>query len=292
MRNLSIAAATLALAIAPAQLQAQQSDGDQIVVTGLPDDPAALGEFVGAVSERTDDGHIARWNSPICPDVTGLRDDLNAYIEQTVTAVASAVGARTQGEGCDANIVVVFMREPAAFVQTLRRQRPAHFASLDLRDRDALAESDAAARSWSVNELRTRDGRMVRQSNGPNIDGNFEQGGSRGVASRISNELRADFSTVYILIDLDRLEGVTMQQLSAFAALQALTAADPDAAVGAGRSILSLFRPGAEPPADLTDWDVAYLRALYDTEAAQSAESQRSAIAGRMRDLLTAAPGD
>lgn len=290
MRIFSMAA--LALALIPVTVQAQQADGDQIVVTGMPDDPAAIFDFVDAASSRTADGHIARWNSPICPEVTGLRDDLANYVEQTVTAVAQAVGARAHSGDCDANIVIVFMREPSEFVETLRRQRPAHLASLDLRERQALASSDAAARSWSVNEFRTRDGRVVQQSNGPNIDGNFEQGGSRGVASRISNELRADFSTVYMLIDLDRMEGVTMQQLSAFVALEALTAADTSAPMRPERTILSLFGSAAEAPADLTDWDVAYLRALYGTEPAQAAETQRSAIAGRMRDLLTAGPGD
>lgn len=292
MRIFSVAVLALALVPVTAQAQAQEADGDQIVVTGVPDDPAAITEFVDAASSRTADGHIARWNSPICPEVTGLRDDLANYVEQTVTAVAQAVGARAQSGDCDANIVIVFMREPSEFVETLRRQRPAHLASLDLRERQALASSSAAARSWSVNEFRTRDGRIVQQSNGPNIDGNFEQGGSRGVASRISNDLRADFSTVYMLIDLDQMEGVTMQQLSAFVALEALTAADSSASMRSERTILSLFRDGADAPADLTDWDVAYLRALYATEPAQAAETQRSAITGQMRDLLTAGPGD
>lgn len=290
MRYASIAA--LALALTPFAASAQDAVGDLIVVTGAPTDPQAIPDFVGAVSGRTADGHIARWNRAICPRVTGLRDELNGYIGQTVTAIAEAVGVRSGGAGCDANIVIVFLREPTEFVTTLRRQRPAHLASLDIRERDALAASGAPARSWSVNEFRTRDGRAVVQNDGNNMDSDLILGGSQGRASRISNELRADFSTVYLLIDLDQLQGVTMQQLSAFVAMQALTAADISAPIRPERTILNLFRPGVAAPADITDWDIAYLRALYETEAAQTAESQRGAMAGRMHDLLTAAPGD
>ena len=300
MRYATIAAGALALlpiaaipfVAMPVAAQAQGANGDQIVVTGAPSDPQAIPDFVGAVSGRTDDGHIARWNSPICPQVTGLRDELNAYVGGTVTAIAEAVGVRTGGDGCDPNIVIAFMHEPTEFIATLRRQRPAHLASLDLRERNALAASGAAARSWSVNEFRTRDGRTVRQNDGNNVDSDLVLGGSQGRASRISNELRADFSTVYLLIDLDQLEGVTMQQLSAFVAMQALTAADVSGPIHPDRTILNLFGSGVEAPADITDWDIAYLRALYETEPAQTAENQRGAMTGRMRELLTAAPGD
>lgn len=292
MRFTSIAAAALACTSLAAAAPAFAQDGDQIVVTGAPSNPQAVADFVGAVSSRTSDGHIARWNSPLCPRVTGLRDELNGYIGQTVTAIAEAVGARTAAEGCDANVLIVFMREPTEFIETLRRQRPAHLSSLDIRERDALAQSGAAARSWSVNEFRTRDGRMVRSQDGNNADSDMVLGGSQGRASRISNELRADFSTVYLLIDLDQLEGVTMQQLSAFVAVQALTAADVTAPIRPERTILNLFRDGVDAPADLTDWDVAYLRALYGTEGAAAAETQRGQISGQMRELLTASASD
>ncbi|MEQ9663541.1 MAG: hypothetical protein RLN87_13460 [Parasphingopyxis sp.] len=292
MRFTSIAAAALACTSLAAAAPAFAQDGDQIVVTGAPSNPQAVADFVGAISSRTSDGHIARWNSPLCPRVTGLRDELNGYIAQTVTAIAEAVGARTGSDGCDPNAIIVFMREPAEFVETLRRQRPAHLSSLNIREREALAESGAAARSWSVNEFRTRDGRIVRSQDGNNTDSDLVLGGSQGRASRISNELRADFSTVYLLIDLDQLEGVTMQQLSAFVAVQALTAADVTAPIRPERTILNLFRDGVDAPADLTDWDVAYLRALYGTEGAAAAETQRGQISGQMRELLTASASD
>ncbi|MCA1748544.1 MAG: hypothetical protein ABR601_03680 [Parasphingopyxis sp.] len=285
---------TLGLGAVPAALPAQTAgqEGDEIVVTGPPTSAEAIPNFVESVGARTVEGHVARWNSAVCPQVTGLREELNNYIAQTVTAIADAVGARAGGEGCDPNLVVVFMAQPSQFVQTLREQRPAHLATLDLREREAIASSGAPARSWAVSELRTRDGRLVRQLGSPTLDTNFEQGGSRGVASRISNELRADFSTVYLLIDLDQLAGVTMQQLSAFAAMTALTAAGVDEPISPARTILNLFHQRDAAPADITDWDIAYLRGLYRVDPAQRAELQRSAIAGHMRELLQPAPGD
>lgn len=286
-----VASALLALAALAGSPTGAQT-GDQIVVTGAPEDPRAIRNFVDSVGARTVEGHVARWNSALCPQVTGLRDELNTYIAQTVTSIADAVGARSGGEGCEANLVIVFMQEPSSFIETLREQRPAHLGSLDTREREALAASGTAARSWAVSELRTRDGRLVRQLGSSTLDTNFEQGGSRGVASRISNELRADFSTVYLLIDLDQLSGVTMQQLSAYVAMQALTVADAERRVEPARTILNLFHDRDSAPPDITDWDIAYLRGLYAVDPAQRAEMQRGAIAGQMRSLLEAEPGD
>lgn len=294
MRNFLSLTLAIGLAAMPATLAAQTGaqQGDQIVVTGPPTSAEAIPDFVAAVGERTVDDHVARWNSAVCPQVTGLRDELNNYIGQTVTAIAEAVGARAGAQGCEPNLIVVFMAEPSQFVQTLRERRPAHLASLDLREKEALASSGAAARSWAVSELRTRDGRLVRQLGSTNLDTDFEQGGTRGTASRISNEMRADFSTVYLLIDLEQLRGMTMQQLSAFAAMAALTGARVEAPIAPARTILNLFHDPDGAPADITDWDIAYLRALYSIEAAARAEVQRGLISGQMRALLTASPGD
>ena len=285
MKYLALAAAACLPALGAAPVHAQ--DGDAIVVTGAPESPEAVSNFVDAVSRRTVDGKVARWNGAICPQVTGLRDELNSYVAQSVNAIAQAVGVNAQGEGCDTNIVIVFMNEPSEFVETIRRERPAHLGSLSLQERSALASSTAAARSWSVNELRTRDGRLVRQLGSQQLDTDFELGGSQSVASRISNVLRADFSTVYLVVDLDQMSGVTMQQLSAFVAMQALTAADTARPIAPARTILNLFGNPEGAPADITDWDIAYLHALYRTDPAQEAPSQRSAIAQQMERILS-----
>jgi hypothetical protein len=61
---------------------------------------------------------------------------------------------------------------------------------------------------------------------------------------------------------------------------------DPDAGTRAGASILRLFDAApVEAPRGLTDWDRAFLRALYTTE--QKNLRQRALIAGRMLAALS-----
>lgn len=282
--------AAFALAALPVSLSgtAAAQSGDAIVVTGEPQNPETIRRFVEAAGSRTLGGQIPRWGGAICPQVTGLRDELNEYIRQTVIAVAQTAGVSAAGANCEPNLTVAFLADPAEFVETLRERRPAHLASLDLHERAALAASDAPALSWGVGEMRTRDGRLVGMIDRQQLQTDSDQNRAAQTtdASRISNALRADFTNVYLLIDLDRLDGVTMQQLSAFAAMQGLAAPDTARPIEPAVTILNLFHQRAEAPADITDWDIAYLRGLYGAEPAQAAPLHKSAIAERMAEAL------
>ncbi len=85
---------------------------------------------------------------------------------------------------------------------------------------------------------------------------------------------------------------LTVGQVADYVALAALADVDLDARTGDAPSILRLFdapAPGAAAPEGLTDWDRAFLKALYHTP--QNSRLQRGEIAGHMlRDIAAGAP--
>lgn len=247
--------------------------------------------FVGEVSVEAQHHQLTRWDAPVCPLAIGMRAELNAYVEQTVLGVAREVGARAGEEGCDVNLVVAVADDPGALVAALRAERPSLFEDVMMPQRRRLVESDEPVRAWSATHTRGADGRAVERVL-------YCQGGScrwieqlTGVIpSRIERPTRRDLGLRFVLIDLDRVEGVTMQQLSGLVGMLALAQIDiGDPVSPAGGTILNLFHEPAAAPDDITDWDIAYLRGLYAIELARSASAQRGTITRVMREELAGA---
>jgi hypothetical protein len=76
-----------------------------------------------------------------------------------------------------------------------------------------------------------------------------------------------DLTSVIVLIDARRLEGVTFGQLAAYIAMLGLVEIRLDAHLVDAPSILQLFTAsGPTPPPGLSPWDQAFIKALYHTE--------------------------
>jgi hypothetical protein len=91
------------------------------------------------------------------------------------------------------------------------------------------------------------------------------------------------FSSVAVILDARQVVGIGIGPLTDYVAMLALADTDPDAPLGASPTILRLFsaRAAHEPlPAGLSDWDRAYLKALYGTTL--DLITQRSVIAEEM----------
>jgi len=273
-----------------APLSAQDEGGDpkQIIVTGeaLPDE--AVYEFIRDIGEETSEGQLARWEGPICPYVTGLRDGHNRYVADTISAVAVAVGVQPADDECAVNLVVIVNSELNRLIEELRSEQPLLFEALNPAQRSRLAEGSAPVRVWSVLDMRGSDGRrMTATDAGPPF--------YRSVAilsgvlpSRILRSTRVDLATTFVLLDAARLEGLNLQQISGFVSMLALAQLDTREPVEPDRSILNLFHNAEAPPDDLTAWDIAYLRALYASDNRRSASAQRGQMARMMREDLAA----
>lgn len=277
--------ATPAAGTAEPPLELPDTDGPEIVVYGAGASDQAISDFVSTIGRHTGTDQLARWHETICPLTLGLREELNGYVSDTIIAVAQAIGADARPGDCQANVLVVITDDPTEIIESLRQDRVDIYRAISLTERAAIESGETDVLAFSRIQLRGADGRLPDTGGGQSLEGS---GGTlTGVeAGRVKLSTRADLNFRAILIDVDHARGRTLQQLSAFAAMMALAEFNVREPVTPPFTILNLFHAAENPPADLTDWDIAYLRALYATDGAYDAHAQRSAMIRQVRTAL------
>ncbi len=235
-------------------------------------------------TQRRDEA-LHRWNSPVCPTVVGLSREEGEFMLARLSQITRAAGAPLDGEQCRANLAVVFTADPDALIRAWGARRsafggvhgtPAAF--------EHFAAGHGPVRVWYNKSFGSA-------GPGPESTGSLQLGqrfrevptGADLIGSRMFVKDLLAFSSVAVIVDARRAAGLPIGPLTDYVAMLALADTDPEAPLGASPSILRLFRAQAahEPlPAGLSDWDRAYLRALYSTTP--DLITQRSIIAEKM----------
>ncbi len=219
--------------------------------------------FVAKVT-RTDGELIGRWRDPICPVVTGLSDTQNEYVRSRLLEVEAKVRKRksTSERKCNPNIFVLVTNEADEVLNGWKDQGAAMFR---WKTRGDILHSSQAGpvRVWhNAVELRSDDGPWVSGRVGATQE--VKQG--RLKDSRIVSSAKEAISAVVVLMDAKQIgKKATLAQTADYIAMVSLSQIDLTADVGVTNSILQLFVEGetyASPPG-LTDWDYAFLNALY-----------------------------
>ena len=78
------------------------------------------------------------------------------------------------------------------------------------------------------------------------------------MTTEVTNRLLRSF----VILDISKMEGATFQQVGDYVAMVALAQIDPDADTASFDTVMNLFDQPRHAET-LTDWDQAYLRALY-----------------------------
>jgi len=284
----------LAAVILPAGLAAQDQpeapppDDDTIIVTGR-------GERVssGAVQRQARDiairqGNIretplARFEDRLCPGVTGLTPDVAAMIIDRVRANARMLDIRVQEDGCAANFLISFTPDGEAMLRRLMEERPSWFQYLGAGQKRDMLEP-GPVHVWANVEPRTLTGMpigQVRDLTRPPVSR------SHAAHSLIYTATRRDITSVVIAFDSGAVGDLTVGQLADYATMRGLAQTRADGALAID-SILAMFTGLDTPPQSLTDFDLAYLRALY----ADSANLPAIAKLGNVADELRAIAGD
>ena len=100
---------------------------------------------------------------------------------------------------------------------------------------------------------------------------------------------RNDLSHVVIVVDVHQVRGISIDVLSDYIAMVAMAQIDPEVDLSGQSSILNLFS-NSERVSHMTDWDVAYLRALYSARQDRAvATHQTREIANTMVEGIGAA---
>ncbi|HZV83513.1 MAG TPA: hypothetical protein VFF48_00860 [Brevundimonas sp.] len=281
-----LALASPAVAQAPAQAPTT-AELETVVVDGrrLSD---TIERFVDDIIAPPVGRGPSRWDEKVCVGVANLRPDAAQIIIDQVSRIALDAGLEPGDPGCSPNILVIATSDGQAMARGLvevKRRVFLPFYAGGSRSARALERFQAAntpVRWWHVGvPVSNETGEIVVRLPGYEAP-RFKQDGSR-LTTRVRNDLRRAF----VIVDLEKMEGVTFQQLGDYVGMVAMAQIDPEADTEAYDTVLNLF---SDPRSvtGVTDWDRAYLGALYRAELRRRMPShQGGEVAGLMlRDIL------
>lgn len=283
------AAGLMGLAIAAAPQEQSRQDGvdptatelEDVVVQGRRLDERVRG-FIDEVAAAPVGRGPARWRDNICVGVANLRGDAAQYLADRVSEVALDIGLEPGEPGCSPNILIIGSDDGAAMARGLVEARRNVFwpgGSGMTRSRAALEAFQAGeqpVRWWHIavpTDDQTNQIAVRLPGESPPVIG-------RTTSGRLRTTIRNDLNRVVIIVDIAKAEGLDMRQIADYAAMVAFSQIDPDADTRDYDSILNLFHERAKP--GLTEWDLAYLQALYAAELNQSAASHQTGEVQRL----------
>ncbi len=240
---------------------------DEIIVTGQADREAveALGKAITRPSRAGQP--VARFDAPVCLKVSGLPADMAELVADRIRANIETVrGVEVAADGCSPNAFVGVLNNVNQTVDTLRETETWLFEGLLDYQVDRIYQGSNAVRAWHVFDLRNLDGSQIPGKQRGTSDEKSIASAVNTVekASRIS-QLRNNLTGAVVLVETVALSEKTFRQFADYATVRILasTSDDMDTREGNLPTILTLFG-SANPPAELTEFDRAYLSALYE----------------------------
>lgn len=217
---------------------------------------------------------LERYQSPLCVTVVGMGEQMGSHVAARIRANAAEAGAQVASEDCVTNALVIVVDDQARLIARLRKIQPRLFnARISRQIRAALRRNDAAI-AWSSYALRGPGGisaaSPVAETTGTDVLGNVAGANVRSTRTVRASAFLIDYSidkvNTIMVFDVDRLDGVHLDQLADYATMRILGQPQPTVEIAEERasSILSLFdsEPAAAPRV-MTGLDRAYLGGLY-----------------------------
>lgn len=263
---LAALAGALALAV-PAS--AQEDAADDIVVTGRVEAPPTTTEVTRqarAITAPTALRHLPlpRFEDRLCPGIFGMKPDYASLMIGRIRANAERLDLwMSEDDGtCRPNFIVAFVDDGQAALAQIERNQGWLMQGLTTADRRELLAEDGPVRVWTTTQTRSRDGLPVPRretlDNPPTV--------STWMAhSKIYLATREDITQVIVLFDRKDIYGKTLVQLADYATMRGLARTRPMDGDGQTMdTILALFDANGSPPLEMTEFDRAYLGAVYD----------------------------
>jgi hypothetical protein len=248
-------------------------------------------EFVSHVPVMSNsDESFARWNTPICPLVAGLPRDDGEFVLTRLSEIAASVGAPLDSRQCRANLIILVTPDPVTSLKAWAAR--AHYQNLFgeaypanikmfLETQRAIRvwynEQQFAAETGSVPTPGSQIGVLTdslthSSSSGLDLPGPTFQS---HVVTRQEWSAVWTISSVIVVVDADAMKGFKFGQMADYIAMVGLAKFNLDADFGAAPSILRLFQGTDDAkPSSLSDWDAAYLKALYHTRQSSRLQSE------------------
>ncbi len=202
----------------------------------------------------------------LCPGVIGLKADFASLVVDRIRASAARLGLwMTEDDGtCAPNFVIAFVDDGQATLQQVADGQSWLFKDMPRHERVELLADDGPAHVWTTTQARTSDGMNLPDRPDGRKASAMGGGGRRGPQLGA----REDITGVLILFDRDDVRDLTLTQLADYATMRGLARTRPvDGDGQAMATILALFDQDAAPVAEMTQFDRAYLGALYASRA-------------------------
>ena len=269
-------ALALLAAAQPPVTEAPVEPGQDVVVEGRTSE--SVDRFDAALTETRGNRQFSRWNGAICPRVLGIEPGQAAFVLRRLEGLARSLHIPVATRNCRGNVGIVVTGDADEFASILVRRHPRLFRG---------PHGNLASPAEIAQLLVPRLVRWIAASDTGNAEGRPLYGNIASIysASRLTLTSREDMAFSFIIVDADQLHTLHWGQLADYLSLVALARPAMDATYDAS-TVLSLFRLrdlGEQMPVGMTRQDLAFLRALYTTNAATTAHQQRAAIRDRMR---------
>ena len=291
--SLLFAAALFAAPAAIANPDAQTDgtivvEGERITREEMKSDARAMIRQL-AVTPWAD--QYARWNTAICPKLIGITHaEAARVVSAKIRAVAAEAGVEVAPEGCRSNIVIAFTGDAKTLFRQVAARRNQMFDFIMPQEAEALRKSDLPVRWWYGLQTGGTQGHFLAGAQlspggiGVPIDGGPTIALYNG-GSLVYPPVQASVINAAIIVDVKLAEGTRLDALAAYIAMVALAPSRMPPRPLPVLSIANLFQGGARQT-DLTDWDRAYLEALYNGGNQRTTFNQRGIMVGRMADRI------
>jgi hypothetical protein len=248
-----------------------------------------VSNFVYQIAALENAEGLPRWRKHICPQVSGLPREEGEFVLGRISDIAQAVGAPLGNEKCGPNLFIVVTKDPKKILEGMNIQsRLLTFAGAYPSVVDEFIRTPRAVRVWYKTGMTTPDGIPLGDSDRTDVMESI-YGPFPRVAAQTAYARRNtiwNFTRLLVVVDQTRLRGVTRGQFADYIAMVSLADLKPGGKLGDAPTILKLFDGAPEAaPAEMSEWDVAFLKSLYSTE--QTSKGQRSQIAdGIVHDVV------
>ncbi len=264
------------------------ADDEEIIVEGRrltrKEVRAQAYRVINALGALSSSDQLMRWHQPLCPTALHLREEQARIFTDRIRRLAKEVGAPVGKQGCTPNIVIAFSDDAGALYlkASARSGFLLHSEIVTPQEHRALSSDGLPIRWWYQRRTETAAGTPVLLS--PSGMGAVMVVGGGG--SQIRLHTRVALQEVRVVVDVRHAEGFPLKSLASYIAMVSLAGQRLPTPPLAVPSITNLFADDAASTSDLSEWDYAYLKALYATPANLPSAMQRNAMAGKLADWL------
>ena len=266
-------------------------------VSGQAVSDQAINDFVDSHAAVTHLNKIARWEDPVCPQVTGLPANFTKFITKRVREVAAQVGAPVDPDetGCKSNIEIVFTTTPQDLLNSIREKQPIMLGYYDTDPQaDEIAKVKHVIQAWhATQQVDLRGNKMIDSNNPTRVNGR-DLNVTASDGRRMSDGVHSIYYRGVVVADPGKLVDYEIGTLGDHIAMLALAQPASLDVCGELPSILDMTNPACrkdKPVKALTKADIGYLQGLYKTlQTSASLGLQKGSIAYQIKQNLGSQP--